>query len=169
MTSISMQPRPRRETGALAQDGPVLLATKPFNGLDAPVTVARWLAARERRRLRVVSVLEPTDGIVSDGVSPLSPPYYGDERSALAAQIRRELVIDDTGTDSLQVDVLEGPGAHIVVGTGRHDPIGRYLYGERALQIVARADRPVLVVPREAVAAPLSVAVVAIDFTPASL
>ena len=115
MTSISMQPRPRRETGALAQDGPVLLATKPFNGLDAPVTVARWLAARERRRLRVVSVLEPTDGIVSDGVSPLSPPYYGDERSALAAQIRRELVIDDTGTDSLQVDVLEGPGAQTVV------------------------------------------------------
>ena len=55
MTNASMQLRTRRETRALAHDGPVLLATKPFNGLDAPLAVARWLAAREDRELRVVS------------------------------------------------------------------------------------------------------------------
>ena len=182
MTNVSMQQRPRLTTGALGQEGPVLLATKPFNGLDAPLAVARWLATREARALRVVSVLEPNEGVVTADVSPLPPRYYDDERTALAAQIRNEIVVDDTGPDSLQVDVLEGPSAQtvveaarecgarvIVVGTGRHDPIGRYLYGERALQIVARADRPVLIVPRGAIAAPLAVAVVAVDFSPASV
>jgi len=182
MTNVSMQQRPRLTTGALGQEGPVLLATKPFNGLDAPLAVARWLATREARALRVVSVLEPNEGVVTADVPPPPPRYYADERTALAAQIRNEIVVDDTGPDSLQVDVLEGPSAQtvveaarecgarvIVVGTGRHDPIGRYLYGERALQIVARADRPVLIVPRGAIAAPLAVAVVAVDFSPASV
>ena len=45
MTTVSLQQCPRLTTGALAQDGPVLLATKPFTGLDAPLAVARWLAA----------------------------------------------------------------------------------------------------------------------------
>ena len=207
MTTVSMQQCPRLPTGALAQDGPVLLATKPFTGLDAPLAVARWLAAREARELHVVSVLEPNVGVVTQ--------CY-DERSALAAQIRRELAVDDAGRelrrrrhvgvvaaddhhgvallghgvvavddagrDSAHVDVLEGPSAQtvvdtarecrarvIVVGTGRHAPIGRYLYGERALQIVGQADRPVLVVPRGAIPAPISTAVVAVDFSPASV
>jgi nucleotide-binding universal stress UspA family protein len=182
MINVSMQQCPRLTTGALLQEGPVLLATKPFNGLDAPLAVARWVAEREERALRVVSVLEPTEGVVTTGVPPLPSRYYDDERTALVAQIRRELVVDDADPDSLQVDVLEGPSAQtvveaarecgarvIVVGTGRHDPIGRYLYGERALQIVGRADRPVLIVPRAAVTAPPSVAVVAVDFSPASV
>jgi len=182
MTNVSMQPRPRLTTGALVQDGPVLLATKPFNGLDAPLAVARWLAAREERALRVVSVLEPTEGVVVAGVPPLPSRYYADERTALAAQIRSEIAVADAGPGSLRVDVLEGQSAQtivdaarecgarvIVVGTGRHDPIGRYLYGECALQILGRADRPVLIVPRDAVAAPLAVAVVAVDFSPASV
>jgi nucleotide-binding universal stress UspA family protein len=182
MTNVSMQQRPRHETGALVQEGPVLLATKPFNGLDAPLAVARWLAAREERELRVVSVLEPIEGIVMGREPPLPSRYYGGERRALAAQIRRELEADDAGPDLLRVDVLEGPSAQsvvdaarecgarvIVVGTGRHDPVGRYVYGERALQIVGGADRPVLVVPRGSVAAPVSVAVVAVDFSPASV
>ena len=182
MTSVSIDPRDRVTTAALDQEGPVLLATKPFNGLDEPLAIARWLALREERELHVVSVLEPTEGFVAADVSPLSSRFYEAERTALAAQIRRELEDDGTEADSLQVHVLEGPSARtvvdaarevgarlIVVGTGRHEPIGRYVYGERALEIVGRADRPVLVVPQGAVAAPLSVAVVAVDFTPASL
>src|SRR5688500_18535418 len=174
MTNVSMQPRPRLTTGALVQQGPVLLATKPFNGLDAPLAIARGLAAREERELRVVSVLEPVEGIERGRERPLPARDYGGERRALAAQIRRELEADDAGPTLLRVDVLEGPSAQtvvdaarecgarvIVVGTGRHDPIGRYVYGERALQIVGRADRPVLVVPRGAVAAPVSTAIVA--------
>jgi len=83
MTNVSMQQRPRLTTGALVQEGPVLLATKPFNGLDAPLAVAWWLATREARALRVVSVLEPNEGVVTADVPPLPSRYY-DERTALS-------------------------------------------------------------------------------------
>jgi nucleotide-binding universal stress UspA family protein len=172
-------PFPRMD---VPQDGPVLLATKPFGGLDAPLAVARWLAAREDRELRVVSVLEPNEGVGTASVPPLPSRYYEDERTALAAQIRRELAGDDAASDRAKVDVLQGPSAQtvvdaarecgarvIVVGSGRHNPIGRYVYGERALQIVGRSDRPVLVVPDGTVPSPVSTAVVALDFSPASV
>jgi len=183
MTHIVMHSAPRRSTGVPSQEGPVLLATKPFNGLDAPLGVARWLAAREERELRVVSVLEHTDALaIAAGVPPLPIGYYDDERVALAAQIRRELTpFGNTGLEP-KVDVVDGPSARsvvdaakkcgarvIVVGTGKHDAIGRYIYGERALQIVGIADRPVLVVPRDVTAGSVAVAVVAVDFSPASV
>lgn len=144
MPSATTPLRPRSTTATLGQDGPVLLATKPLTGLDAPVAVARWLAERDGSELRVVSILEPIDAAVAPaGVVPLA--------------------------ESVITAARECGARVIVVGTGRHDPIGRYVYGERALEIVARADRPVLVVPRDAVATALSVAVVAVDFSPASV
>jgi nucleotide-binding universal stress UspA family protein len=183
MTYTSTLPRPRLATGALAPDGPVLLATKPFNGLDAPLGVARGLADRQGCALHVVSVLEGSDSATTPTRVPALPArYYSDERTALGAQIRRELTGADDDQDGVQVDVLDGPAARtvveaardcdarlIVVGTGRHEPIGRFIYGERALQIIAIADRPVLVVPRQAVAEPPCVAVIAVDFSQASL
>jgi nucleotide-binding universal stress UspA family protein len=183
MTYVSMHPAPRRSSAGTSQDGPVLLATKPFGGLDAPLAVARWLAAREERELRVVSVLESSDGpAVAAGVPHLAAQHCDEERTALAAQIRQELWFKGNGADVPQVEVLAGSSLEpvvdtaresrarvIVVGTGRHDPIGRYIYGERALQMLRLADRPVLVVPRNAQAGPVSVAVVAVDFRPASL
>ncbi|MEO8561309.1 MAG: universal stress protein [bacterium] len=161
----------------------MLLAAKPFSGLNAPLAVARWLAAREERELRVVSVLEHSDAVVvAAGIPPMPERYYDEEREALTAQIRRELTAVGEDTEAVQIDVVEGPSAHmvldtarqcdarvIVIGTGKHDPIGRYLYGERALQIVSIADRPVLVVPGDATAAAVAVAVVAVDFSSASV
>jgi nucleotide-binding universal stress UspA family protein len=174
----SMHVRPRMD---VSPDGPVLLATKPFGGLDAPLAVARWIAAREDRELRVVSVLEPDEGIGTASVPPLTSRYYDNERTALAAQIRRELG-DDAAAARAKVDVLQGSSVQtvvdaarecgarvIVVGSGRHNPIGRYVYGERALQIVGRSGRPVLVVPDGTVPSPVSTAVVALDFNPASV
>ena len=183
MSYHSTKPTPRRTSAGTSQDGPVLLATKPFGGLDAPLAVARWLAAREERELRVVSVLDQNDtASIVAGVPPLSMEYHDQERSALAAQIRQELSLGGGAGETAQVEVLEGSTLDpivesaresrarvIVVGTGKHDPIGRYIYGERALQILRLADRPVLVVPREAHAGAVSVAVVAVDFRPASL
>jgi nucleotide-binding universal stress UspA family protein len=77
--------------------------------------------------------------------------------------------------------VLEGPIAQaivalsrsrgarvIVIGTGGHATIGRHIFGERALQILSVADRPVLIVPSDTVAGPVPVAVVAVDFSPSS-
>ena len=135
MTDVSMQTRPQRETGELVHLGPVLLATKSYNGEGAPLAVARWLAEREGCQLDLISVEEH----------------------------------DESVARSVNERARECDARMIVVGTGQHDPIGRYIYGERALQIAASADRPVLVVPKSAIAAAPSVAVVAVDFSPASL
>lgn len=183
MSHIATLPASRRTTGVPSQEGPVMLATKPFTGLDAPLAVARWLAAREERELHVVSVLEHNDTLAAVADVPSLPErYYAEERDALAAQITHDLTQHAGHGEVPQVEIVDGSSAHgvvdaaqrcdarvIVIGTGKHDPIGRYVYGERALEIVSIADRPVLIVPREATAASVSVAVVAVDFSPASV
>ncbi|CAN5233088.1 universal stress protein [soil metagenome] len=183
MTHIAAQPASRNAWEAGTQEGPVVLATKPFNGMDAPLAVARWLAAREDRDLHVVTVLEQPNGIAdAAGMPPLPLRYYDGERATLANELRRALTLDGTGRDLPHVDVLDGPAAQsivdvarerdarvIVIGTGKHDPIGRFIYGERALDIVSVADRPVLIVPRYAVARSVSLAIVAVDFSASSL
>ena len=183
MTHSAIQPAPRRTTGVPSQEGPVMLATKPFTGLDAPLAVARWLATREERELHVVSVLEHDDPVAAtERVTPPSQQCHDDERGTLAAQISRSLTPYNGHSEPALVEIVDGPSASgvvgaaqrcdarvIVIGTGKHEPIGRHVYGERALEIVSIADRPVLIVPREATAASLSVAVAAVDFSPASV
>ena len=183
MTHSATQPTPRRTTAVPSQEGPVMLATKVFTGLDAPLAVARWLATREERELHVVSVFEQGDAMAAtEGVASLPHRRDDDDRDALAAQISRALTPYNEHGEPPAVEIVDGPSASgvvdaaqrcnarvIVIGTGKHDPIGRHVYGERALEIVSIADRPVLIVPREATAASLSVAVVAVDFSPASV
>lgn len=183
MTRSAIHPASRRMAGVPAEEGPVMLATKLFTGLDAPLAVARWLATREERELHVVSVFEQDDPIAAtEGVTAPSQRCYDDERGALAARISRVLTQYDGHGEPLPVEIVDGPSASgvvdaaqrcdarvIVIGTGKRAPIGRHGYGERALEIASIADRPVLIVPREATAAPLSVAVVAVDFSPASV
>ena len=183
MSHNATQPAPRQTTGVPCQEGAVILAAKPFTGLDAPLAVARWLAAREERTLHVVSVLEHDDPVAAiAGVPPHPERYYVEQRKALAAQITRDLARCDGHGEPPLVEIVDGPSASgvvdaahrcnarvIVIGTGKHDPIGRYVYGERALEIISIADRPVLIVPREATAASVSTAIVAVDFSPASV
>ncbi|MEO7456896.1 MAG: universal stress protein [Gemmatimonadaceae bacterium] len=165
------------------EEGPILLATKPFDGTDAPLAVARWLARREERELDVVSVLEQNDALaVSAGAPPLPMRYYEEEVASITARMRAALDAHSDGALTSRVAVLDGPAAPmiterarevdarvIVVGTGRHDAFGRIVYGERALQIVRLADRPVLVVPRDTRAGSFMNAIVSVDFGPASL
>ena len=98
----------------------------------------------------------------------------------LAEQLRRELTRHGLDEDA-PVDVLDDDGAKsivqmarrhaapvIVVGAGRQDGSG-LAHGELAMQIVSAADRPVLVVPSDAATPTADVAVVAVDFSPASV
>ena len=183
MTHVATELAPSLAWETASQAGPVLLATKPFNGMDAPLAVARWLAAREDRELHVVTVIEQGDSIPDAvGMPPLPPRYYDEECTVVAAEMRRALTLDGTGADLPHIDVLQGPPARvivdvararearvIVVGTGQHDVLGRFVYGERALQILSLADRPVLIVPRDALAGSVATVVVAVDFSAASL
>lgn len=165
------------------EEGPVVLATKPFDGTDAPLAVARWLAHREDRELHVVSVLEQRDALASAAGAPALPPrYYDEERASIATRMGESLAADREDDITYRVDVTDGPCAQtvvevahdrgarvIVIGTGRHDSIGRFVYGERALQIVRLSDRPVLIVPRGASSGTIHRAIVAVDFSPVSL
>lgn len=183
MTATTMPFAPRRSSVGTSQDGPVLLAAKPFGGLGAPLAVARWLAAREDRALRIVTVLEPTDAVTNAAGIPLLPrQFFEDERAMLEEHIRQELCFRGAVRNVPQVDVLQGTSLDpiiddarehrarvIVIGSGRHDRIGRYVYGERAIQILSIADRPVLVVPPSGIALSVSVAMIATDFSPASV
>ena len=64
MTTIAISTTLRPLTGAQhVEEGPVVLAAKPFEGSEAPIAVARWLAQREDRELHIVSVLEKNDAL----------------------------------------------------------------------------------------------------------
>lgn len=166
-----------------SEEGPIVLATKPFDGTDAPLTVARWLARREERALSVVSVLEQRDALaLSAETAALPPRYFEEEAADIAARMRATLASLSRDDWKYTVEVLNGPTAAtivdraravqarmIVAGTGRHDPLGRFVYGERALQIVRLTDRPVLIVPRDHHGGSFMNVVVAVDFSTASL
>jgi nucleotide-binding universal stress UspA family protein len=163
---------------------PLLVALKTYDGCDAALSVAQWLAQSQRRPLHAITVLEPHEMAAAiAGVPALPEPYRAEERAAIAELIEGRLSRTRWGRGTTQrIDVVEGPpvptvtdvaferGAYaIVVGTGQHGALGRLVYGERAVQIARLADRPVVVVPPSAVAGPVSDAIVAVDFSPASL
>ncbi|MFL5619178.1 MAG: universal stress protein [Gemmatimonadaceae bacterium] len=173
-----------RETPGTPRE-PVLVALKSYDGCDAALAVAQWLAGDQRRPLHAITVLEQNAEMAAAAadVPALPEHYHAEERAAIVELLEARLSRTQWrhGT-SQRVDLVEGPavlsvtdvarerGAHaIVVGTGQHGALGRLVYGERAVQIARLSDRPVIVVPPNAVAGPVSEAIVAVDFRPASL
>lgn len=163
------------------QVGPVLVALKPFDGGDSSIAMARWLSERRHAELQAVGVLEMGDaGTAVAGFPAFSEEYYQRERDEVAKDLRARISSPGDG-GPVRIDVVEGaPGstvAHaaaerdastIVIGTGRHGMLGRFLYGERALDVVRSAECAVLVVPPEA-EPPVKRAIVAVDFSRASV
>jgi nucleotide-binding universal stress UspA family protein len=166
-----------------ARHEPVLVALKPHDGHDAALAVAQWLAAEQERPLHAITVLEPNEMVaVAAGVPVLPEHYHAEERAAIAELLEERLSRTAVGHGTARrVDVIDGSAVHtvadvarerdahaIVVGTGQHGALGRLVYGERAVQITRLSERPVIVVPPNAVAGPVSAAIVAVDFSPAS-
>jgi nucleotide-binding universal stress UspA family protein len=162
---------------------PVLVALKPYDGCDAALAVARWLAGSQERPLHALAVLESNEmAPVAAGIPALPDHYQAEERAAIAELLETRLArTRPTSAAAWRVDVAQGPAAHtvadvarereahaIVVGTGRHGALGRLVYGERAVQITRLAERPVVVVPPNAAAGPVAEAIVAVDFSPVS-
>ena len=161
---------------------PVLVAMKPYDGFDAALAMAKWIAREQSRPLHAVTVIEPHDTLaIAAGVPVVADHYHNEERSAIADLLEERLSHDNDHELEQHVEVLEGPAAQsivdlahdrearaIVVGTGQHNPIGRFVYGERAVQISRLSDRPVVVVPSGAKVGPVREAIVAVDFSPAS-
>ncbi len=163
------------------QTGPVVVAVKPFDGGDSAIAMARWLAERRHVQLHVICVLEMGDaGTAVAGLPPLSDEYRQREREEVAADLRSR-VASPADAARVRIDVVEGaPGSTvttaaadrgastIVIGAGRHGMLGRFLYGERALDVVRSAGSAVLVAPPNA-EPPIERAVAAVDFSPASV
>ena len=182
-TTLAVSVKRPTSGDAISTEGPIVLAAKPFDLTNAPLAMARWLARREDRELRVFTIVEAHDALGgADGVATLPARYYEEERAAIAERLEDELQVQSADGVICRISVENGPGARtvvdlarecdarlIVIGTGRHDAFGRFVYGERAMQIVRAADRPVLVVPSGATARPLQRAIVAVDFSRASL
>jgi nucleotide-binding universal stress UspA family protein len=170
-----------RETFGAGHE-PVLVAMKPYEGFDSALAMAKRIAAAQSRPLHAVSVVEPHDTLAIAAGVPVVADYHAEECSAIADVLEERLGHDTAGLELEQrVDVLQGPAAQsivdlahdrtahaIVVGTGQHNPIGRFVYGERAVQISRLSDRPVIVVPSAAKIGPIREAIVAVDFSPAS-
>ena len=181
MIRTTMLMTPRTSAREASEAGPILLAATPFGGMDAPIAAARWYAAHEQRDLRVVAALERAESRVRPAArAPVPFDCQDSRRRMLAEQLRRELTRHGLDEDA-PVDVLDDDGAKsivqmarrhaapvIVVGAGRQDGSG-LAHGELAMQIVSAADRPVLVVPSDAATPTADVAVVAVDFSPASV
>jgi nucleotide-binding universal stress UspA family protein len=174
------------ETHALAvapipNEGPIVVALKPLDGADSTVGMAHWLAVRRGVPLHVVSVLDTPDVGTSVAGLPMMPEqYYDREQDDVVADARARVARFDEEI-SASVEVIRGtPGSAIcqvanerhasliVTGTGRHGMVGRFLYGERALEIVRNATSTVLIVP-PGVETPLRRAMIAVDFSRASL
>ncbi len=164
------------------ETGPILVAVKPLDGHEGALGMGRWLAQQTQRELHLVSIVEPPDASAAlAGVPPLSVGHYRVERDEVVKTLRERLEESVLPPASRRLDVLDGSvsscianlgrdrGASvIVVGTGRHGALGRFLYGERALEILRQSVRPVLVVAPSA-RVPLRRAIVAVDFSQASL
>jgi nucleotide-binding universal stress UspA family protein len=181
MTHIDVLEHRAGSVAASAAPGPVLVALKPFDGGDGTITFARWLAQRRHAELQAMSVIEMGDvGTSVAGLPPLPQDYYQRERDEVAEDLRSRV---SRTSDLLppRIDVVEGPpgstvastaaerrASTIVVGTGQHGLLGRFLYGERALEVVRNAESNVLVVPPY-VEPPIERAIVAVDFSQASV
>lgn len=166
---------------SLHLDGPVMVAVKPGGGGETTIAMATWLSRATSSPLQAVSVLEYEDVTGMSMDMPVFPQRPATERADVEARLKEQFRALEPERAPEQLSVLEGPAAPcitdlardrgasaIVVGTGRHSVLGRFLYGERALQVVRSAVGPVLVVPPSA-KPPFSHAVVAVDFSQASM
>ena len=168
--------------GSLRISGPVLLALKPDGSGDTTARMAEWLARATDSPLQAIGVLEfeaPT--VTALGAPMISEELVASERRDAEERLRQQLELLPARDTPTRLDMLEGSAARcitdvardrgaslIVVGTGRHSVLGRFLYGERALEITRAAVGPVLVVP-SAAKPPITHALIAVDFSQASM
>ena len=109
----------------------------------------------------VLVTLAPVDG----GGSAISMAHWFAERRH--ADLQAISMIEGTPGSTVASVAADRHASAIVIGTGRHGMLGRFLYGERALEVVRGAECPVLVVPPY-VEPPITRAMVAVDFSQAS-
>ena len=98
---------------------PVLVALKPYDGCDAALAVARWLAGSQERPLHALTVLESIEmAPVTAGVPALPERYYAEERAAitdlLETRLARTQPTSATTAPASNLDVIPSrAGSHV--------------------------------------------------------
>ena len=174
------------DTCYAAEEGgtyPILAALKPNDSNGAVLETAQWLAEHEHRELHLVSAVQtaPLISSVAAGAPALPPFHDGERLRAIKRDMRAAYQRTGHAGTRLRVDVLEGAAPAVVadvarerearlvvVGKGTHGLLSHVLYGEQAMEILRESRVPVLVVPPN-LSVPIERAMVAFDFSPASV
>jgi nucleotide-binding universal stress UspA family protein len=166
-----------------AEGHEILVAVKPADSHNPAIGMAEWLAKRQGRELHIVSVIERTPMISSLAAGvPFIPRFHDEgERKVLERELRAAVRRPGQAAVSARIDVLDGEAAPtigdiarerdaslVVVGKGTQGLLGHLVYGEHVREIFRQSRRPVLIVP-PAAAPPIDRAMVAFDFSAASL
>lgn len=180
---VTARPSPRSDPWKLT--GALLVATDGTDAVDAAMQVAEAIAVAHGLTVQVLSVLEPLASFypVADGLMVTLPPAISDDTrlETRRGEVRERVAKAVRDSEAWRIDVRVGPIAQtiadvantlkpslIVLGLGRHRPIDRLMGDEVAPEVVRLVHGPVLAVPRDA-KAPLRRAVVAVDFSRASV
>jgi hypothetical protein len=120
-TTKATSPAPSSRTTLGAPREPVLVALKPYEGHEAALSFAQWLALSQSRPLHAVTVLESNEMVtLAAGVPVLPEQFRAEERAAIADQLEERLARTARADDPPQrVDVVHGPPAHEVVDIAR--------------------------------------------------
>jgi nucleotide-binding universal stress UspA family protein len=162
--------------------GPILLASAGRGATNASFYIAGALAKRAGVGVEVAGVLEPYPTLLFGENPPMYPPDFEViQRNVIERSIERRLYALGPEAERWPITVYYGNPARlisnaardrdatmIVVGLGKHGGLNRFPGGERALQILRSADRPVFAVAPGAIALP-ETAVVGMDFSAASV
>jgi nucleotide-binding universal stress UspA family protein len=140
--------------------GPILLASAGRGATNASFYIAGALAKRAGVGVEVVGVLEPYPTLLFGENPPMYPPDFETiQRDVIHRSIGRRLYALGPEAERWPITVLYGNPARmiskaardrdatmIVAGLGKHGGFDRIPGGERALQILRSADRPVFAV-----------------------
>lgn len=161
--------------------GPILVAAKG-EGDEAAMRAAHRLAARTGAEVRVVSVVEPEVNFVVPFGAPLAATYERERASVRLRGLEGEMLSVLEERETLwPTEVMVGEPSRvitdaarsmraslIVMGIGRHDPLGRLFAAETTLATIKRVEAPVLAVAGDFRDLPRTI-VAGVDFGEASI
>lgn len=182
MLSHATTPSAAERAAATGSDAAHLLVATNGRNAAPVVTAARIVAGRLGVAPQVIVVSEPTGMYLPEvGMTPLLPELEVEQRNRLIADVKAAVGAVEEEASAWPIEVVVGQPARtiarlarerrarmIVMGIGRHEPMDRLLGSETTLITIREADRPVLAVA-PGLAAPLRRAVVAMDFSAASV
>ncbi|HEY9426520.1 MAG TPA: universal stress protein [Gemmatimonadaceae bacterium] len=160
---------------------PIIVATSGQDGA-ASLRAAELIGSHTKSKVLVLSVIEPDPATPYDPqFGFVSPEYQATRLELREADVRRQLKGATAKGAEWPIEIRFGPApaviadearrldaSLVIMDSGRPGRITRLLIGETTLRTIRRAQTPVLTLAGELEKLP-SVAIAAVDFSPASI